>query len=426
MDVAGVQCDLARRTADRKVSMTEPRADRDETEGGEDAGLGGAERPTAPEMEHGRPSPEAVWSYRGYELGSRDFTTAMVHLFRAEVNRANTWRMRLDATTNWAVITTGAAISVAFTSRSAIDHGVIILNTLLVTIFLMTEARRYRYYELWSYRSRLMETDFFAAMLVPPFKPAPNWAESLADNLLDPRFPITFGEAFGRRFRRNYMYIYLLLAVAWALKIWLHPEPAGSMEVFFERASIGNVPGALVVGIGLAFNIVLLVIGWLTVGLQESAGEVLSRYEGILAEATHSASAGKGSSQAPRTRKPGWLQGPKRPTGVDGSRDRSRGVARRRRHQREQLVTFVITSRPEEVSRRLMEDLHRGVTAMPATGMYSGSDRAVLLCALTVTEVGELRHIVESVDPDGFVVVSPAAQVLGEGFAPLEEDEAAG
>lgn len=388
-----------------------------------------AERPRAPDMPHGRPSPEAVWSYRGYELGPGEFTTAMVHLFRGEVSRANTWRMRLDATTNWAVITTGAAISVAFTSRSPIDHGVIILNTLLVTIFLMTEARRYRYYELWSYRSRLMETDFFAAMLVPPFKPAPNWAESLADNLLDPRFPITYREAFGRRFRRNYMYIYLLLAVAWVLKIWMHPDPAGSLDVFLQRASIGTVPGLVVVVIGLAFNVVLMVIGWLTVGLQESAGEVLTHYEEILAEATHNAAAGSTKGKGKEAQKAGvsrqegggWLRGAPRPSGVDGVGSRSQS-ALRKRHRREQLVTFVITSRPEEVARRLLEDLHRGVTAMPATGMYSGSNRAVLLCALTVTEVGDLRHIVESVDPQGFVVVSPAAQVLGEGFAPLEDE----
>ena len=112
---------------------------------------------------------EPVWTYRGYHLRASEFTTAMVHLFRAEVQRANMWRQRLDATTNWAVITTGAAITIAF-SRGETEQSVIILNTVLVTLFLYIEARRYRYYELWSYRVRLMETDFFATMLVPPRK----------------------------------------------------------------------------------------------------------------------------------------------------------------------------------------------------------------------------------------------------------------
>ena len=115
------------------------------------------------------PEPEPVWTYRGYRLRSSEFTTAMAHFFRAEVQRANIWRTRLDATTNWAVVSTGAALTIAFTQSS--HHGVILLNTLLITLFLYIEARRYRYYELWSSRIRLMETDFYAAMLVPPFRP---------------------------------------------------------------------------------------------------------------------------------------------------------------------------------------------------------------------------------------------------------------
>lgn len=118
---------------------------------------------------------EAVWTYRGYKLKASEFVTAMVHLFRAEVQRANVWRQRLDTTTNWAVVATGATLSISF-SQPNVHHGVIILNTLLVTWFLFIEARRYRYYELWSYRIRLMETDFYAAMLVPPFHPSPEWA----------------------------------------------------------------------------------------------------------------------------------------------------------------------------------------------------------------------------------------------------------
>ncbi|MBT7075664.1 MAG: DUF2270 domain-containing protein, partial [Anaerolineae bacterium] len=99
-------------------------------------------------------SEEPVWTYRGYELHSGDFNTALVHLFRAEVSRANVWRQRLDATTNWAVITTGAVISLAFAQE--VSHLVILLNLLLVTIFLIIEARRYRYFELWSSRIRMM------------------------------------------------------------------------------------------------------------------------------------------------------------------------------------------------------------------------------------------------------------------------------
>ena len=58
------------------------------------------------------PEEEAVWAYRGYKLKTSEFVTAMVHLFRAEIQRANVWRQRLDTTTNWAVVATGATLSV--------------------------------------------------------------------------------------------------------------------------------------------------------------------------------------------------------------------------------------------------------------------------------------------------------------------------
>src|SRR5438045_263052 len=174
---------------------------------------------------------EAVWRFRGYELKPSEFTTAMVHFYRGELSRSISWRTRLDNTTNWAVVTTGAALSFALADPTH-HYGVLILDTLLVTLFLSIEARRYRYYELWSRRVRLMETDFFAAMLVPPFAPSPQWAESLAESLLHPEFPISVWEAFGRRFRRNYVWIFFILGLAWALKSYLHPTQATTWAEF--------------------------------------------------------------------------------------------------------------------------------------------------------------------------------------------------
>jgi uncharacterized membrane protein len=57
------------------------------------------------------------------------------------------WRQRLDTTTKRAVVTTGVMISISF-GQSFVHHGVIILNTMLVTLFLFIESRRYCYYEL--------------------------------------------------------------------------------------------------------------------------------------------------------------------------------------------------------------------------------------------------------------------------------------
>ncbi|MAS38089.1 MAG: hypothetical protein CL610_29100 [Anaerolineaceae bacterium] len=219
-------------------------------------------------------APDAVWSYRGYDLKASEFNTAMVHLFRAEVTRANVWRQRLDTTTNWAVLTTAAVLSLAF-GEETVHHSIIILNTLLVTLFLYVEARRYRYYELWSLRVRLLETDFFAAMLVPPFRPSEQWAGKMATSLLYPQFPISLWEALGRRLRRNYLWLYVLLGLTWILRVALLPEAVTSWDAFLERAAIGDIPGLAVLLTGLILNAILFVIGIATLYLNDATGEVL-------------------------------------------------------------------------------------------------------------------------------------------------------
>ena len=335
---------------------------------------------------------EPVWTYRGYRLKTSEFVTAMVHLFRAEIQRANVWRQRLDTTTNWAVVATGAALSVSF-SQPNVHHGVIILNTLLVTWFLFIEARRYRYYELWSYRVRLMETDFYAAMLVPPFHPSPEWAESLAENLLTPSFPISMWEAFGRRLRRNYLWIYLILMVSWFGKNYLFPQPALSMSEFVLRAAVGPIPGYIMIALGLIYHTFLVLIAIATVGMTQASGEVLPRFGAETGSLQHSPSGSPRNLRA-------WLYP---------------------QHRRKQLLALIITGKAEAVSKRILTDLSRGVTALSGKGMYTGKDRAVLMCALTVTEVHNLKAAVVKEDPQAFVVVSPAQEVLGRGFNPLEE-----
>lgn len=339
---------------------------------------------------------EAVWTFRGYKLRASEFNTAMVHFFRAEVQRANVWRSRLDTTTNWAVVTTGAALSFAF-SQTESNHIVILLNMLLVTLFLSIEARRYRYYELWSYRVRLMETDFFGSMLVPPFHPSADWAETLAENLLHPDFPISNLEAFGRRLRRNYVLIYNVVALAWLAKLYLLPNTALSWQAFIDRASIGQIPGEWVLLGVLAFYLVLIAISLLTIGLQEASGEVLPRYGGLPDMLISSLAQGTKASSSVRA----WF----RPS----------------RH-RQQLLTFIITDQARAVTERILKEMGRGVTSLAGTGMYTGQEHTVLLCALAVTEVPQLKALVGDVDPKAFVVVSPAQEVFGQGFVPLKED----
>lgn len=213
-----------------------------------------------------------------------EFNTAMAHFYRGELQRSNVWRNRLDATTNWAVITAGATLSFVFSSPGN-PHFAIPINSILVSIFLFMEARRYRYYEVWANRVRVMETGYFAPMLshrsIPPDK---EWADHLSADLLSPHFTISVWEAVGRRLRANYLWIFILLALSWTLKIYIHPSPIPSTtpddvsrfwEIFVARAQVGLAPGWFVILCGAIFNLAIIFVAFGTLKLRNSASEVL-------------------------------------------------------------------------------------------------------------------------------------------------------
>lgn len=204
-----------------------------------------------------------------------EFNTAMVHFYRGEVTRANTWRNRLDTTTNWAVLTTGATLSFAF-SLPTNPHFVILINTVLVGFFLFMEARRYRYYEIWSSRVRVLETGYFTQILAPDGPADDSWMAMLVDDLKTPHFTISEWEALGRRLRRNYLWIFVLLAACWNLKVYIHPVPAYDFNAFIDRATIGVVPGEVVFLTGVFFNAGLTIFALATMRLREATGEVLT------------------------------------------------------------------------------------------------------------------------------------------------------
>ena len=211
-------------------------------------------------------------------LTATEFNTAMVHLYRGEVGRANVWRTRLDGTTNWAVLTTGATLSFAFSSPNN-THVMILINSLLILYFLYIEARRYMFYDLWRSRVRLMETEFFAEMLTPNSEEdLENWRQILANDLLHPRFSITLWQALGRRLRRNYIWIFAVLVISWIVKVVIHPhQPLSIFPELYERIRIGPFPPWFVLLAGVAFNTFVFILAITT--LDRSSDETPSRQE---------------------------------------------------------------------------------------------------------------------------------------------------
>jgi uncharacterized membrane protein len=206
---------------------------------------------------------------------SGELTTALVHLYRAEVGRSVRWRTRLDVTTNWAVLTTGAGMTFALGDAEPQRHVVILLSSLLLAFFLVLEARRYRLYDVWQRRVSLLERSFYGPLLDPAGAPAgEGWRATLAESLREPRYGISLVQAMAWRLRRNYIWLFVANAMIWLVKIDLHPAPTANAMEFIRRAAVGPLPGWLMLVFGLLFNGTLVAIT-LTGGRRPDNGDLM-------------------------------------------------------------------------------------------------------------------------------------------------------
>ena len=186
-----------------------------------------------------------------------DNTMVLVHFYRAAVVHADVWRRRLDATTNWAVVTTAAVVTFAFGEAQA-PHFVLLMALLFGLFFLVMESRRYQIYHVWE----LLIRDLHQYLIVPALlKNSDTDEEAIEAGLariardLGSTLPrISILEAAGLRIRRNYGPLFTILLMAWLLKLWLSPRPSYEAAEFVARAAVGVVPGAAVlVAMGVFF-----------------------------------------------------------------------------------------------------------------------------------------------------------------------------
>ncbi len=172
-----------------------------------------------------------------------EFINAMIHLYRGELGEATAWRGRIDTTSHWAIVLSATALSFVFSDKAIERHILIPIISLFCTFLLAMEARRYRFFDIWRSRARMIEINFYQPMLSGTKPLMADWTERLAQDMEWPRFHMTFWEAMGRRLRRNYAGIYGILLGSWLVVLMTHPGTTTSMLEIISRASVGPVPG---------------------------------------------------------------------------------------------------------------------------------------------------------------------------------------
>jgi uncharacterized membrane-anchored protein YitT (DUF2179 family) len=79
-------------------------------------------------------------------------------------------------------------------------------------------------------------------------------------------------------------------------------------------------------------------------------------------------------------------------------------------------TAFIVSGQAETVAERILSEMERGVTILNGTGAFTGTDRPVLYCVVSRSEIQQLKTIVHETDPKAFMVIGQAHEVLGEGF----------
>lgn len=172
-----------------------------------------------------------------------EFVGLMQHFYRGELGRTTDWRARIDRTTNWAVGLSATLITWAFSAADR-PHYIILGSLAAVTIFLYIETRRYRIYDIWRSRVRLVEENVFANAADPEGVVHEQWRELLADDLRRPTLKVPFLEALSRRLRRVYFPLMTIIVTSWGFRIAIFsPDDVDA----WEAATIDPVPGTFVV-----------------------------------------------------------------------------------------------------------------------------------------------------------------------------------
>jgi uncharacterized membrane protein len=202
--------------------------------------------------------PEPNW--QGFPTTSGEFITVVAHYYRGEIARMAGWRDRIDRTSNWAITVVGGMLSLSLSTPIG-HHGVILFAMVLILFLLVIESRRYRFFDVYRARVRSLERNYYARVFWTAAEAESDWMRILSSDLRHPVFLLSLGQAISRRMRRNYCWMFLILLLAWLVKIApTRPRPDGgevelahSLTDWVHNASIGPLPGTIVIVIVLLF-----------------------------------------------------------------------------------------------------------------------------------------------------------------------------
>lgn len=86
-------------------------------------------------------------------------------------------------------------------------------------------------------------------------------------------------------------------------------------------------------------------------------------------------------------------------------------------------VAYIVTSNPRPMAAEIDKQLERGTTFLHGEGSFTGQDKLVLMCAFKQRQIVPLKALVHEMDPDAFIIVCDAHEVLGQGFRRYQKND---
>ncbi len=186
---------------------------------------------------------EQLHEFEAAPLQRGEYITAMAHLYRGELQRSLSWRLRLDTTTNWAIFTTAGILTFSFNNPHYAAQ-TLLAGMYANLMFLLLEAQRFRFYDVFHSRLRLIEENFYGPLLRRDLRsPMHDWGQCVATDLLSPHFHLSLRQAVRARLGRVYMPLLVAQMVGWALVVLLQTRVEG--DQFLDILAIGKVPGVV-------------------------------------------------------------------------------------------------------------------------------------------------------------------------------------
>ncbi|MBC1474676.1 YitT family protein [Listeria grandensis] len=79
-------------------------------------------------------------------------------------------------------------------------------------------------------------------------------------------------------------------------------------------------------------------------------------------------------------------------------------------------TVLIISEKQDEIRQAILFKIDRGITRLSAKGGYTEDEKQILLCVIAQSEFSRLKEVIKEIDPNAFVVVMSASEVMGEGF----------